>query len=83
VLVTLARRPDQVLGHAELVDLVWRDAYRGNAEVKLESGMLRSRINRSGRTRGAHAVWNSGWNESVALAAGTIQPGAATGAISK
>jgi DNA-binding response OmpR family regulator len=44
MLVSFVERPDQVLGHSELIDLIWRDAFRGKDEVKLYVSYLRRKF---------------------------------------
>jgi two-component system, OmpR family, KDP operon response regulator KdpE len=44
MLVVFAQRPGHALGHSELVELVWRDPYRGREEVKLYVSYLRRKF---------------------------------------
>jgi DNA-binding response OmpR family regulator len=48
MLVAFAERPDVAIEHGDLVDLVWRDGYRGAEEVKLYVSYLRRKFRAAG-----------------------------------
>jgi DNA-binding response OmpR family regulator len=48
MLVAFAERPDVAIEHGDLVDLVWRDGYRGAEEVKLYVSYLRRKFKEAG-----------------------------------
>jgi DNA-binding response OmpR family regulator len=48
MLVAFAERPDVAIEHGDLVELVWRDGYRGAEEVKLYVSYLRRKFRAAG-----------------------------------
>jgi DNA-binding response OmpR family regulator len=48
MLVAFAERPEVAIEHGDLVDLIWRDGYRGPEEVKLYVSYLRRKFRAAG-----------------------------------
>jgi DNA-binding response OmpR family regulator len=61
MLATFAERPGQVLGHGQLLDLVWGDGVREKNEVKLYVSYLRRKLGAAARVDPVETVRGIGY----------------------